>query len=587
MTSLIRLKHYMQPYRLIIFFGIWTVILPVSMELLVPRMLQYVIDEGIRDSNMDAIWIGVIVMMGAAAVGAVTTIAQGVCRANLSQGIAFDMRNDLFQHIQRLPFKTLDSVRTGGLITRISSDVDMIRMFSSNGLALLLRALLMIFGSLTMVLLTDWQLAMIMVVCLVVAGFMITNFIRLAQPLFGIVQQKLSALNTVVQENLAGAQVIKAYVREPYEIDRFATRNDLYQEENIRVGRIMALVMPTLTILTNAGLVAVIWFGGVDTINERISVGELIAFNNYLMIGMTPLLLLGNMATMASRAEASASRVLEIFNTPPQAQKAITSQPEHMTGHIVFDDVSFKYDTPQNEADAVSQNGTGNVLNHISLQVEPGQQVAFLGATGTGKSTLISLITRFYDVNGGSILIDGVDVRDWDLKTLRSQIGMVLQENTLFSGTVYENIAFGRPDVSLEAVQTAAKAAQAHDFIMAMPEGYDSIVEARGANLSGGQKQRVAIARALLIQPRILILDDSTSAVDLDTELRIQDALDNMLADTTTIMIAQRISSVLTADCIFVLEKGEIIDRGTHHDLMQSCAIYQEIYQSQLSDSEE
>ncbi|MBN1565298.1 MAG: ABC transporter ATP-binding protein [Anaerolineae bacterium] len=592
MSSLLRMMRYMRPYRWIVFWGIVTTVLPVLMELLVPRMLQYVIDKGIRGEDMDAIWLGSLVMLGGAAVGAVATLGQGLCRAHLSQGMAFDMRNDLFQHIQALPFATLDRLQTGGLMTRISSDVDIIRMFSSNGLSLLLRALLMIIGSVVIVVLTDWQLSIIMLVSLSVAGVLIWNFMRLASPLFEIVQEKLSALNTIVQENLAGARVVKAFVREPYEIERFAGRNDDYMAQNIQVGQIMSLVMPTLTVLTNVGLVAVIWFGGVDTINGRISVGELIAFNNYLMIGMTPLLMLGNILTMSSRAEASASRVLEIFNTPLLVQSDTAHRSDQMRGHIAFEDVTFRYETVLNGNGAVSDtnpainNGSRNVLDHVSFQVNSGQRVALLGATGTGKSTLISLITRFYDVTGGRILVDGVDVREWDAETLRSQIGVVLQETILFSGTVHENIAYGAPNASRDDVVTAAKAAQAHDFIMAMPDGYDSIIEARGANLSGGQKQRIAIARALLIAPRILILDDSTSAVDLDTEIKIQDALEERLADTTTIIIAQRINSVLTADQIMVLDGGHITASGSHEELMQMSPIYQEIYQSQLGNGQ-
>ncbi|MBN1965620.1 MAG: ATP-binding cassette domain-containing protein, partial [Anaerolineae bacterium] len=439
MRSLIQMMRYMRPYRWAVIIGILTVVLAVMMELLVPWMLQYVIDEGIRARSMDAIWLGALVMLGAAFTAAVTTLGQGVCRAQLSQGMAFDMRNDLFRHIQALPFATLDRLQTGGLMTRISSDVDIIRMFSSNGLALTLRAVLMIAGSMVMVMLTDLQLAAIMLVSLAVAGVLIWIFMQWASPLFDIVQQKLSALNTIVQENLAGAQVVKAFVREPYEIDRFADSNVAYMAQNIKVGQIMALVMPVLTVLTNLGLVAVLWFGGLDTINGRISVGELVAFNNYLMIGMTPLLLLGNMLTMASRAEASSARVLEIFNTPLLVRTPAAHQAADLRGRIEFDDVTFRYDSLPELAAAASPDGNGaalrngshNVLEHVSFRVEPGQRVALLGATGTGKSTLVSLITRFYDVTEGRVLVDGVDVRDWDTESLRSQIGIVLQETTL------------------------------------------------------------------------------------------------------------------------------------------------------------
>jgi len=405
------------------------------------------------------------------------------------------------------------------------------------------------------------------------AAVVIWLLMRLASPLFMVVQQKLAALNIIVQENLAGVQVVKAFVREKYEIDRFLDHNANYMEQNIRVGRLMAVALPVLTLLTNLGIVAIIWFGGADVIDGRLSLGELVAFNNYLMIGMTPLLLLGNILTMVSRADASAQRVMEILDTEALVRSpASPTLVEKMSGQIVFENVSFHYDG----------NGGQAVLNGVSFTVEPGQRVALLGATGSGKSTLVNLISRFYDVDGGRILIDNTDVREWPLDLMRSRIGQVLQQTTLFSGAVRENIAFGRPEATLEQVMAAAKAARAHDFIMAMPAGYDSRVEARGANLSGGQKQRVAIARALLVAPSILILDDSTSAVDVTTEAEIQDALEELMAGRTTIIVAQRISSVLTADQIIVLDKGRIAAQGTHEQLLDSSPIYQEIYRSQL-----
>ncbi len=596
MKSLWRIMRYMRPYRLVIVFGVITVILPVAMELLVPRLLQNVIDDGIRQMDMDAIVSGALAMVVAALVTAVSAIVQGICRATLSQGMAFDMRNDLFQHIQSLPFATLDRMQTGGLMTRISSDVDMIRMFSSNGLALILRAVLMISGSVVMILLTNAQLSVVMLICLAIAGVMIWQFLRIARPYFDLVQKKLSVLNTIVQENLAGTHLVKAFVRERYETDRFDERSLDYMRQNIRVGRILSLVMPVLTVVTNLGIVAVIWFGGYDVIGGRLSIGQLIAFNNYLMIGMTPLLLLGNMVTAASRAEVSAGRVLEVFEKVPMEDASESPYAsEDMRGHIVFEDVSFHYNAPDaaDELDAwaaqpVNGNGSngsggrGEVLDHLSFEALPGQRIALLGATGSGKSTLVSLITRYYDVTRGRVLVDGVDVRDWDREALRSQTGVVLQHTTLFSGTVRDNIAYGNPNASLEDVIAAAQAAQAHDFIMAMPEGYDSIVEARGANLSGGQKQRIAIARALLIKPRIIILDDSTSAVDLDTEIRIQDALEEQLSRTTSLIIAQRINSVLSADQIIVLEAGHVVATGNHEELLRGSPIYQDIYRSQF-----
>lgn len=573
MHSLGRMARFVRPYRRIVVLLVLTVVLPVAMELIVPRLLQYIIDQGIRVQDLSAITRGSSIMLGAALIGALATLGQGFCRAWLAQGLAYDMRNELFAHIQALSFSNLDKMHTGKLMTRISSDVDVVRMFTSAGLSLLMRTTLMVAGSTVMLVLTDWQLSLVMLALLPVAAGVIWALLRLARPVFTLVQQKLAALNTVVQENLAGAQVIKAFVREKYEIDRFAGSNADYMEQNIRVGRLMAIALPVLTILTNLGIVAVTWRGGGDVIGGRLSIGELIAFNSYLMIGMTPLLLLGNILTMVSRAEASAERVLEVLETEPHIRSVTPAHPGRaMAGRVVFENVAFHYDGDGGEA----------VLDGVRLAVETGQRVAVLGATGSGKSTLVCLIPRFYDVTGGRLLIDGVDVRDWALDSLRGRIGMVLQQTTLFSGTVRENIAYGRPDATLEEVVAAAKTAQVHEFIMTMPAEYESTVEARGANLSGGQKQRMAIARALLISPAILILDDSMSAVDMETEVKIQDALERLMAGRTTFIVAQRISSVLSADQIIVLDNGHIAAQGTHHQLLSTSLIYQEIYHSQL-----
>jgi ATP-binding cassette subfamily B protein len=447
-----------------------------------------------------------------------------------------------------------------------------------------------------MMFLIDRQLALIMVLLLPLAALLIWGVMRLSRPLFTIVQQKLSTLNITVQENLAGVRVVKAFVRERFEIGRFGKQNESYMEENIKVGRLMALALPLLTLLTNLGIVAVIWFGGLSVIGDRLSVGELVAFNNYLMIGMAPLMLLGNILTMVSRAEASAERVWDVMDTKPAVKApGLPHETKTLQGRVAFSGVSFSYDSISYADDSSGngdfQSGTAKngqnrreVLHEVSFAVEPGQRVALLGATGSGKSTLVNLIPRFYDVTGGQIQIDGVDVRDWETQALRSFIGMVLQQTTLFSGMIRQNIAFGRPEATMEEIVNAAKAAQAHDFISALPDGYDSWVEERGANLSGGQKQRIAIARALLIDPSILILDDSTSAVDLDTEAKIQEALDSLMAGRTSFVIAQRINSVLNADKIIVLEHGRISAQGTHKQLLKSSPIYQEIFTSQLGD---
>ena len=587
MTSLWRIARFMKPYGWYVFFGFWTTVLPVAMELSVPRLLQFMIDEGIRPRMMDMILLGAFWMFIAAMIGAASTLGQGYCRAVVSQGVAFDLRHSLFRHIQSLSFANLDQMQTGRLMTRVSSDVDVVHMFASAGLALLLRVLLMIIGSMVLLLLTDLELSLIMFAVAGISAVFIRFLMLRATSLFTVVQQKLGALNTLVQENLAGIQVVKAFVRGRFEIAQFSASNDDYRERNIEVGVLIAVSMPVLQLLTSVGTVAVLWFGGVSVIGDRLTVGELIAFNNYLMIGMSPLLFLGHLLLMAARAESSAERVLEVLETKPILQVAADAHSaERIRGRVEFENVSFHYSRRGNG----QFNGAGgvsgdDVLHGISFVAEPGRQVALLGATGSGKSTLVNLIPRFYDVSGGAVSIDGVNVRDWEPAALRAQIGMVLQESTLFSGSVRDNIAYGAPEATQDAVIEAARAAQAHDFISAMPQGYDSVVEAGGANLSGGQKQRIAIARALLIRPGILIFDDSTSAVDMETEYKIQAALAELAAETTTLIIAQRITSVLGADQILVLDHGRIAERGTHQQLLESGPIYREIYESQLGEA--
>ena len=618
MRGLARVIRYVGPYKWMAVLGLVTTILPVLMELVTPRMVQFIIDQGIRAGDMVAVWQGSGVMLLAALGGAATTIGQGIARAQISQGIAFDLRNDMFRHIQRFSFANLDRMQTGQLMTRVSSDVDVARMFLSAGLALLLRTVLMVIGSLAMMLIIDWQLSLVMVAMLVLSGTVIFWLLRVVGPLFSIVQQKLGRLNTQVQENLAGVHVVKAFVREQHEIDLFNVQNQEYMEQNIKVGRYLAVVMPVLLVLTNVGATLAIWRGGLDVIGGRLTIGELVAFSNYMLIGMSPLLLLSNILSMISRAEASAKRIMEVQDTEPAIQAplspVVAKEPE---GEITFENVSFHYSgsrigvapgssvnggedalTRGSMSDGSSANGqvtqrSGNgrngavgeeVLDGIHLRAAPGQKVALMGSTGSGKSTLVNLIPRFYDAVNGEIRLDGIDVRDWEPTQLRKHIGVVLQQTTLFAGTVRENISYGRPEASMEEVISAAEAAQAHSFIMRMPSGYESMVEARGANLSGGQKQRIAIARALLTKPAVLILDDSTSAIDLDTELRLQEALKEKLDGTTTFLVAQRISSVVDADMILVLDNGKIAAQGTHEELLASSGIYQEIYYSQFEE---
>ena len=399
--------------------------------------------------------------------------------------------------------------------------------------------------------------------------------IRRAYPLFRVVQETLDALNAVMQENLAGVRVVKAFVRADHEKARFHTANEDLMEKTIRVVRVVAVTMPFAMLAMNLGLVGVIWFGGLQVTAGGMTTGEIISFTNYLQRTLISLMMVSMIVLQVSRAEASARRIGEVLETEPAVQNRPDAIREHhFQGRVAFDQVCFGYESHCGDP----------VLNQVDFVAEPGQTVALLGSTGAGKSSLVHLIPRFYDVTGGRVTIDGVDVRDLDKAELRRNIGIALQETVLFSGTIRDNIRYGRPDASDEEVVAAAKAAQAHDFILSFPEGYDTELGQRGVNLSGGQKQRIAIARALLLQPAVLILDDSTSSVDVETEVEIQAALEELMRDRTSFVIAQRISTVLTADKILVLDDGQIAAEGTHEELLAASPIYREIYDSQLGD---
>lgn len=588
MKSLKRMAIFAQPYWLVAFLLLITVVLPVAMELTVPRLLRFIIDAGIEAGNMEAIIQGSVLMLVASLIGVVATLGQGVCRALLSQGLAFNMRNALFAHIQTFSFANLDKLQTGQLMTRLSSDVDIVKMFLGSGIALILRFFLMVLGSYVFMFIIDWQLAVISLTLIPIAALLIWFVLRLAQPIYVVVQQYLGTINTIVQENLAGVQVVKAFVREPYEIERFEGANNSYMNQHIKVGRLLAVTMPSLMLLTNLGIILIVWFGGLSTIDGRLTIGQFVAFTNYLLIGMAPLLVLSNMLSLVPRAETSAERVFEVLDMNSIVEPPRTPIPNKIIkGDVSFSNVTFHYGNGQNVTvyppiKDSNLAGGQDVLNGISFKVKAGERVALLGATGSGKSSLVNLLPRFYDPDDGRIEVDGNNVRDWDLETLRSNIGMVLQQTTLFSGTIRENITFGADNATFAEIQEAAKAAQAHNFILEMPDGYDSLVVERGANLSGGQKQRIAIARALLIQPGILILDDSTSAVDLETEALIQEALEKLMEGKTTFIVAQRINSVLNADRILVLDKGRLVAQGNHQQLLAKNSIYQEIFNSQL-----
>ncbi len=489
-----------------------------------------------------------------------------------SQAVAYDIRNELYAKIQTLSFSYHDKNQTGQLMIRATDDVEKVRLFIGQGLLQLVGAIILLTGTVIILFSTNTTLAWTAMPILPVALVLFMFFGIVSQPLFAKVQQKLSALNTILQENLAGVKVIKAFTRENEQQTKFRTAADDTMNQSITVARLFTFLFPLVFLVANLGQAAILYVGGKQIITGLLTLGEWQEFSLYLIYLFFPIAQFGFIITQMGQASASAERIFEILDAKNDiTDKADAIPMPAVQGTVKFDNVTFRY-----------FGGGDPVLKNVSFEAKPGETIALLGATGSGKTTIINLLPRFYDPSEGAITIDGHNLRDVKLESLRSQIGIVLQETTLFSGSIRENIAFGKPEASQEEIEAAAKAAQAHDFIMSFPEGYDTHVGERGTTLSGGQKQRVAIARALLLDPRILILDDSTSSVDLNTEAQLQKALDVLMKGRTSFVIAQRISTVMNADHILVLDKGEVVAEGKHKDLMEDSPIYAEIYNSQI-----
>src|SRR5258708_15696998 len=548
--------------------------LPALAQGLAAQQLGTTLDQlKLDQANAETLLINAgLLIVAVAVLRAVFAFVQAYMAEKTVESIVFDFRNEIFGKIQRLSFSYHDQNQTGQLMIRATDDVEKVRLFLAQGLVMSTYAFLLLVSSLIILFATNWRLTLSMLPVLPLALVLFMVFGAMFQPLFRRTQMLVSRLNTVLQESLAGIRVVKAFAREDYEQKRFDKAADDLLEQNLRASKRLTVMFPLIFIMVMLGQALLLYFGGKQIFEGTLDFGEYTKFSLYLGFLFIPLSLFGFIIPLMSQAAASAVRIFTILDTKNEvADKPDAKVMPQIQGRVAFKDVTFRYFA-----------GSEPVLQNVRFDAEPGQTIALLGATGSGKTSIINLIPRFYDVSEGAILIDGTDIRDVTLDSLRSQIGIVLQETNLFSGSIRDNIAFGRSDATLEQVTEAAKAASAHDFIMSFPDGYDTPVGERGTTLSGGQKQRIAIARALLLDPRLLILDDSTSSVDLVTEATIQHALDALMKGRTSFVIAQRISTVLNADQILVLDRGQVVARGNHEELMENRAIYAEIYNSQL-----
>jgi len=574
MGSVAKLFRFAKPYWLRSLGALALLTLLVVLDLSIPRLIQSLIDHGILAHDRGLVIRTSLLMLGVSALSIFVAIGNNSLSVRVGESVARDLREALFLKIQSFSHGNLDQQKTGQLMVRLTSDTGSVQRLMQVTLRIGTRAPLLMIGSLVLMIATSPTLALTMLPLLAVTSALIVFFLVKQEPMFRVVQQRLDRMNTVLQENIAGIRLVKAFVREPFEEQRFELGNRAYADESAEVMRFASLMPPALTLCVNVGLVVVIWAGGLERGRGQLSIGQIVAFTNYLLTTMTPLVMMTMLSNIWASGIASAKRLDEVLSVLPEVSDAPDAQPLRVSRapRLAFEDVTFSYDGSKSDA----------VLKHVSFVAEPGQTVAILGATGAGKSTLVKLIPRFYDVTSGRVTLDGVDVRKVTEDSLLAAIGIVPQESLLFSGNVRDNIRYGQPTAPEGLVVAAAQAAQAHEFIMELDAGYDSRVEQRGANLSGGQRQRLALARALLLRPKLLILDDSTSAVDVETETLIQDALSAQSDPQTRIIVAQRISTVLRADKILVIDEGRVVAEGNHGQLMRDSQVYREIYASQL-----
>ena len=577
MKPLLRLGIFVRPYWKQVSLSLITLIVITGISLLVPAIIQRVIDVGLGQQDVQVLITSALLLLGIGLANSVLTYWQRLLTEWTATHIGYDLRNRLYNHIQHLPFAYHDHAETGQLISRCIEDVRSVERFTASGLVDLIHLGLMVIGIVTILFLNNPSLATIALLPMLPLVFITSNFGQRVSDYFLAVDNALGDLSSRLQENVTGVQVVRAFARETYEIERFTKSNQVLYNARLKVIDEWAKIMPTGQFLVTLSTILILWFGGNMVLQGEMTIGEVVAFNSYLLMLGTPVQQLTWVVNMAGEAVAGARRTFDVLDHVPEIQSPPQAiQLPLLTGRVDFQNVSFSYGE-----------GPAQALEDIDISVEPNQVVALIGPTGSGKTSLINLIPRFYDIDSGELRVDDHDIRLVDLVSLRRQIGIVLQSSLLFSTTIRENIAYGRPDATLDEIIAAARATQSHEFIMAFPDGYETVVGERGVTLSGGQRQRIAIARALLMNPRILILDDSTSSVDTQTERLIQMALTKVMEGRTTFVIAHRLSTVRRADLILVMKRGRIVERGTHQELLKLNGLYREIYDLQLRDQEQ
>ncbi|MFG6119145.1 ABC transporter ATP-binding protein [Thalassobacillus sp. B23F22_16] len=577
MDTFKKLKEFYWPYKKYFFWSLLFLLFVTGITVVYPIILQITIDDVVADERYNLIpyLAGAFIIL--MAIKGIATYLQQYLGDLFGITSVYKLRDELYKKLQRLPFKYYDNAKTGDIMSRLTADVEGFRFFLSFGIAELIRITLLIVISLSVMFYYSVPLALVTMAAMPFLAVVVFQFDKRVHPAFRGIRKSFGKLNTRVQENISGMTTVKSLSREGFEIGRFSDRNQDYRQNYLTTANIWAKYFPLMEFIGNVSVVALLAYGGSMVVNGNLGLGELVAFFSLVWYILGPLMNLGFVINLFSQSKASGERLLEILEAKEDIQekdKPITL--ERLNGHVTFRDVTLTYTEDDDSA-----------LKNVNFDAPPGKVIGLIGATGSGKTSITQLITRFYEPETGEVLVDGKPVDHYSLKTLRRNIGFVLQESFLFSTTIKENIAYGNPDATLEEVIDAAKRAQAHEFIMDMPEGYDTLLGERGMGLSGGQKQRIAIARAILIDPSILVLDDATSAVDMETEFKIQKALKEVMQGRTTFIIAHRISSLKHADEIIVLEDGEVKERGTHDFLLSNGGPYQRIYDIQYQDKEQ